>query len=159
MAATQHHVKLYLRSHGQGTVLGPMHMLFLIYINDLSTDIQSTIRLFAQMIVLFIEQYILLMTTMQLLQQDINTLTNWVIKWQMQFIVNKCSILQLSKYIPIFHGRQASQYHWTLLLRDTNIDHHLSWIRQVELDCVCKKAARLMGFFQRNLQNCPIIIP
>ena len=33
------------------------------------------------------------------------------------------------------------------------IDHHLSWRPQV--DYICKKAIRLIGFIQRNLQNCP----
>ena len=32
------------------------------------------------------------------------------------------------------------------------IDHHLSWNSQV--DYVCSKAMRLIGFLQRNLRNC-----
>ena len=32
-----------------------------------------------------------------MLQQDLDTLTSWAETWQMQFNVNKCSILQLSK--------------------------------------------------------------
>ena len=33
------------------------------------------------------------------------------------------------------------------------IDHRLSWRPQV--DYVCSKATRLIGFLQRNLRNCP----
>ena len=33
------------------------------------------------------------------------------------------------------------------------IDHHFSWNSQV--DNVCSKVARLLGFLQRNLRNCP----
>ena len=42
----------------------------------------------------------------QILQQDIDVLTNWTEKWQMQFSVNKCSILQLSKH----HHKSLFQY-------------------------------------------------
>ena len=88
----------------QGMVLGPI--LFLIYINDLITN--STIRLFADDCLIY--RVINSSADHQLLQQDLNTLSNWATKWQMKFNVNKCSILQLSKhhhiteYISIFYG-------------------------------------------------------
>ena len=75
----------------------------------------------------------------------------------MQFNVNKCSILQLSKH----HHKCSFPYSMSgKLLKivqqhsylGIQIDHHLSWNSQV--DYVCSKAMRLIGFLQRNLRNC-----
>ena len=68
-------------------VLGPT--LFLVYINDLITDIQSTIRLFADDCLIY--RPINSPTDHQLLQQGLNTLTNWATKWQMKFNIDKCN--------------------------------------------------------------------
>jgi len=138
----------------QGSVLGPT--LFLVYINDLITGIQSTIRLFADDCIIY--RPINSSTDHQILQQDLNTLTSWAATWQMQFNVNKCSILQLSKH----HHKSLFPYSMMgKLLKiveqhsylGIQIDHRLSWRPQV--DYVCSKATRLIGFLQRNLRNCP----
>ena len=80
-------------------------------------------------------------------------LTIWAEKWQMQFNTNKCSILQLSKHHhkSFMSGKflkNVEQYPYLGI----QIDHHLSWNSQV--DNVCSKAARLLGFLQHNLCNC-----
>ena len=82
----------------QGTVLGPI--LFLIYINDLITDINSTIRLFTDDCLIY--RVINSSANHQLLQQDLNTLSSWATKWQMKFNVNKCSILWGAKCLKIY---------------------------------------------------------
>ena len=125
----------------QGSVLGPT--LFLVFINDLINSIQSTIRLFADDRLIYRPIYSLLDHQML---QDIDILTNWAKKWQMHFNIN---LLQLSKH----HHKSLFQYFMSgKLLRNVEqhsylriqIDHHLSWNSQV--DNVCSKAARLLGF-------------
>ena len=137
----------------QGSVLGPS--LFLIFINDLINNIQSTIRLFADDCLIY--RPICSSIDHEVLQQDLDTLTSWAETWQMQFNVNKCSILQLSKH----HHKSSFPYSMSgKLLKivkqhsylGIQIDHHLSWNSQV--DYVCSKAMRLIGFLQRNLRNC-----
>jgi len=61
----------------QGTVLGPL--MFLLYINDISTGIGSSIRLFADNCVLY--RVIKSTKDHNHLQQDLNTLVEWTKQW------------------------------------------------------------------------------
>jgi len=57
----------------QGIVLGPL--MFLLYINDITTNITSSTRLFADDCVLYCVVH-------HLLQQDLNRITQWTKQWQ-----------------------------------------------------------------------------
>ena len=77
----------------QGTVLGPL--LFLVYINDIENNIDSSIRLFADDSAIYrpinsIEDSITL-------QRDLFKLQEWADKWQMSFNVKKCKTLRITK--------------------------------------------------------------
>ena len=65
----------------QGTVLGPL--LFSLYINDISADIESEIRLFADDCVCYRE--IKNEEDTLKLQRDIDRLGSWARKWGMRF--------------------------------------------------------------------------
>jgi len=141
----------------QVTVLGPT--LFLVYINDIITNIQSTVRLFADDCL--IHRPINPPNDHQLLQQDLNTLNTWAETWQMNFNADKCCILQLSKH----HYKTTFPYHMTSkLLKVVEqdfylgiiIDHHLFW--KPRINHVCNKATRLIGFLQRNLRKCSRVL-
>ena len=76
----------------QGSVLGPV--LFLLYVNDITENIQSQMRLFADDCLIYRT-----VTSTQdhiILQDDLNALTTWANIWQMEFNVSKCKILQVS---------------------------------------------------------------
>ena len=73
----------------QETVLGPL--LFLLYINDITKDISSEIRLFADDCILY--RQIVSNTDSVKLQDDINKLYSWSLIWQMSFNTKKCHIL------------------------------------------------------------------
>ena len=77
----------------QGTVLGPL--LFLLYINDISNDIRSEIRLFADDCILYrpIKNH----NDCHILQDDIAKLHHWSLVWQMSFNAKKCHILTISR--------------------------------------------------------------
>ena len=77
----------------QGTVLGPL--LFLIYINDIVTNVNSEIRLFADDCILY--RRIESVTDSQVLQNDINSLYLWSKTWQMDFNVSKCHTMSITR--------------------------------------------------------------
>ena len=66
----------------QGSVLGPL--LFLVYINDLTDNISSNMRLFADDSSLFarVQGF---EATHNMLLRDLSTITTWAYQWKMQF--------------------------------------------------------------------------
>ena len=77
----------------QGTVLGPL--LFSLHINDITADIESEIRLFADDCVCYREMKDKEDTLK--LQRDIDRLGNWARKWGMRFQPVKCNMMQLTR--------------------------------------------------------------
>ena len=66
----------------QGSVLGPL--LFLVYINDLTENISSQMRLFADDSSLFTPVKDVNETNEKLIQ-DLQIITNWAYQWKMVF--------------------------------------------------------------------------
>ena len=66
----------------QGSILGPL--LFLIYINDLPENLQSTVKLFADDISLFSTIYEPNISASQL-ESDLKKISHWAWKWKMNF--------------------------------------------------------------------------
>ena len=79
----------------QGTVLGPL--LFFLHINDITADIESEIRLFADDCVCY--RKIKDKEDTLKLQRDIGRLGNWARKWGMRFQPIKCNMMRLTKNI------------------------------------------------------------
>ena len=77
----------------QGTVLGPE--LFSLHINDIMSDIESEIRLFADDCVSYRE--IKDIEDILKLQKGIDRLGIWARKWGMRFQPVKCNMIQLTK--------------------------------------------------------------
>ena len=66
----------------QGSVLGPL--LFLVYINDLTDNISSNIKLFADDSSLFTRVRGITIAHSKLIR-DLETIKNWAFQWKMQF--------------------------------------------------------------------------
>jgi hypothetical protein len=77
----------------QGSILGPI--FFLIYVNDITEQIKSSIYLFADDVKLFS-----LSENSTYLQNDLNTLRAWSIKWQLEISREKCSVLYIGQNNP-----------------------------------------------------------
>ena len=77
----------------QGTVLCPL--MFLLYVNDITTDISSCIRLFADDCVLY--RIVQSEQDHHYLQQDLSCIIHWTNQWQMKLNIDKCVILACSR--------------------------------------------------------------
>lgn len=82
----------------QGSVLGPL--LFILYVNDLPSEVSSFCKLFADDAKLYKELRNL--EDFEMIQNDLDKLCQWTIKWLMFFNVNKCKILHIGKENPKF---------------------------------------------------------
>jgi hypothetical protein len=138
----------------QGTVLGPL--LFLIYINDLPSKVNSTARLFADDCLLY--RHIKTNDDTTSLQDDINDLQYWERDWQMHFNPDKCEVIRITtkgKIIPssyFIHGKELNITSKGKYLGIT-ISQNLSWNNHI--DNVCRKANNTTAFLRRNLSSCP----
>ena len=83
----------------QGSVLGPL--LFLIYINDLDSGISSDISKFADDSK--IDKIIRSESDVKDVQGYLDRLNKWVVRWQMEFNIDKCRIINAGREIP--HNR------------------------------------------------------
>ena len=90
----------------KGSVLGPV--LFLMFINDLPDNINSSTRLFADDCILY--RHIRNNNEQHLLQEDLDRLATWEKTWGMEFHPQKCSVLRISK------AREPRTFHLKVLL-------------------------------------------
>ena len=137
----------------QGTVTGPMD--FLVFINDLPHNLTSSVKLFADDCIVF--RKIAGPEDAGMLQKDLDALTAWQSKWQMNFNAQKCYVLGVT------HSRSPHNFKYTLNnseLADmqeypylgVTITSNLTWNSHVNK--VVAKANRTLGFIKRNLYSC-----
>ena len=138
----------------QGTVLGPL--LFSLHINDIMSDIESEIRLFADDCVCYREIKDIEDTLK--LQKDIDRLGILARKWGMRLQPVKCNMMQLTNK----HNKIQASYtlEGTVLENVDSIKYlgvtitsDLKWNSHIRN--VCTKANRTLGFLRRNLFSCP----
>ena len=138
----------------QGTCLGPV--LFLCYINDITQNISSHLRLFADDALLF--RPIKSEADHHALDADLQTLSNWAKSWSMKFNAKKCHSMTFSrKPTPSSHfytlsGEVLSQvlsspYLGVTISNDLNFNTHIAK--------TTSKASRTLGFLTRTLRACP----
>ena len=132
---------------------GPL--LFLLYINDLPDNVQSSLRLFADDALLY--GIVASDADCDLLQSDLRRVESWQYHWQMEFNPSKCKIVTISqknnppqrKYV--FCGVDLEQVD-SLPYLGVTISNKLKWSAHVSITAA--KANKSLGTIQRNLWNC-----
>lgn len=137
----------------QGSVLGPL--LFLIYINDLPTNVSSKICLFADDCVLY--RKVTDAADISLIQEDLNNITKWCQLWRMELNVRKCKSMRISSAevtsptytlnnIPL---ECVTSYKYL----GVHITNNLSW--KTHIDYIATKATSTLGYFRRKFPQAP----
>ena len=137
----------------QGTVLGPL--LFLIYINNLPDSVSSTVRLFADDCLVYRE--VGSIDDQLALQRDLDFLENWAHIWGMKFNPSKCTILTISRSLPLhkFYSlcgailQQVSEAKYLGVI----ISEDLHWSKHIQ--GLAPKTSSTLGLLRRNLSLCP----
>ena len=134
----------------QGSVLGPL--LFILYINDIDSDIVSRLSKFADDTKLFSEAS----STEQalLLQQDLDNLYQWSQDWLMLFNIKKCKVMHLGQNNMHVSYKLGGE---TLSTVDEEKDLGVIIQSDLKVSAQCLKAVksskRILGLICRNFSN------
>jgi len=138
----------------QGTVLAPL--LFLCFINDITKNISSSIKLYADDVLIY--RSIDTKADCLLLQKDLITLENWAHKWNMCFSPLKCEFLKITnnRDVILFNyfiqNTEIREVQETKYLGVT-LNNNLKWSSHIQI--ISKKANSVLGFLRRNFSTCP----
>ena len=132
-------------------------LLFSLHINDITADIESENRLFADACVCY--RGIKDKEDTLKFQRDIDRLGNWARKWGMRSQPVKCNMMQLTK--KTLNKIQASYRVEGAVLENVDnikylcvtISNDLKW--NTHISNICTKANRTLGFLRRTLFSCP----
>lgn len=141
----------------QGSVLGPL--LFLIFINDIASNISSSVRLYADDCVIY--RAVSTDSDMQSLQQDLDYVTLWCSTWELDLNADKSYHVTFSKGKRILNTRYTVgnkvlrnvpevKYLGVLLSEDLSFHQHINK--------TVKKAASMLSLVIRNLRGAPQIL-
>ena len=134
----------------QGSVLGPI--LFVIYINDLDSELVSKIGKFADDTKMC--KGITNLEDAHTLQEDLNKLSKWSADWQMEFNTDKCSVIHV--------GKNNIKHQYSLcnkVLKASSREADLGIIMNDSLkfseqcNSVVKGANSILGLIRRTIKN------
>ena len=139
----------------QGTVLAPL--LFLVYITDLPKNIVSSVKLYADDVLIY--RTINSEQDHMILQQDLNMLQKWADTWLMTFNPTKCEFIRVShKKHPRICDYYIQEHPIKVVTHakylGVTIDEHLSFNEHVNR--IAHKANTVKAFLQRNITSCPL---
>ena len=105
----------------QGLILGPL--LFLIYLNDMTENLQSNPKLFAEDTSLFTLINYPNATTKQLCM-DLDKIKEWAFQWKMSF--NPDNLNKWKKLFSLVRSKMLFIHQFSLIINKFSKFHHIS---------------------------------
>ena len=140
----------------QGSVLGPL--LFVIYINDLSSCVSSCLFKFADDAKLY--RLISNLTDIQLLQKDIDSLYEWSSNWLLNFSIPKCKAMHVGKccFDDYFYYMDNQQLPNVCQEKDLGVlvDNELRFHQHTAF--IVAKANRLLAIIRKTFINLDMVM-
>ena len=135
-------------------------VLAVLYINDITECVSSTVKLCADDTKIY-REIIDPIIDCQLLQNDLTNISEWARKWQLRFNADKCESMRIT------HSRDKSVTNYFLgqPLKDVNnfkdlgvtITKDLSWSNHISI--TVNKVNKVLGFVKRSVgtanNSCP----
>ncbi|KAK7088907.1 hypothetical protein V1264_024561 [Littorina saxatilis] len=143
----------------QGSVLGPL--LFTLYINDLPSQVTSSVKLFVDDTKLYTRTDV--PSGPVVMQEDLDNLQEWSDNWLLKFHPKKCSVLKLGKQHTetSYHmkGRSESGEEVSITLEESEtekdlgvlVDNRLSFKGHVAQ--ATAKANKTIGIIRRSFEH------
>ena len=137
----------------QGSILGPL--LFLVYVNDVSVNLVSPTRLFADDCVIY--RQVVSTDDCVTLQEDLARLYAWSQRWQLALNLSKCKAVCISnqRNPPSYtYGMNNVVLEWvdTFKYLGVRLDSKLKWGAHVAE--ITAKANRTLSLLRRTMQGC-----
>ena len=132
----------------QGSVLGPL--LFLIYINDITNDVQSNVKLFADDTSMSLSDNDAVVRT-DIMNSDLQKINSWAEKWKVKFSEEKTELLNFVRgnntLLPLtfgdtaLHSKENHKHLGLILQNNFKWDKHIdSLINKVTMLLSCMKS-------------------
>ena len=137
--------KMVSSSVPQGSVLGPI--MFLLYVNDMPIGINSYMNMFADDAKIM--RKVKTLEDCNKLQEDLDKIYDWSVKWQMEFNINKCHVMKMgkSKYRPCKTYKMGEK-----IIKEVTEEKDLGVIIQNDLSPE-KHVNKIFGKTYKMLQN------
>ena len=142
---------------GQGTCLGPL--AFILYINDLASDLDGKVQLAKFADDLKIWREVKSDVDQEQLQNCLDSIAEWAANWQMDISVEKCFVMKIGSFSSKFNYKiNGTTLSYVNSIKDLGIivDTNLSY--STHCCAISKKASRranmiLRAFQTRNLDS------
>jgi len=137
----------------QGSVLGPL--LFLIFVNDLSDWVKSSILMFADNTKIWTK--IKDTGECDLLQQDRSMLMEWSKQWLLAFNTDKCNVMHTGHDLPTVYtmpdGKNTIQLETITVEKDLGV-YVTNYLKPTE-QCIqaARKAQSVLGTIKKAIQD------
>ncbi|CAM5151637.1 unnamed protein product [Natator depressus] len=134
----------------QGSVLGPV--LFNIFINDLTSGLNSEVAKFADNTKLF--KIVKSKADREGLQRDLTKVGDWATQWQMIFNIDKCKVIHIGKNNPNYTFRMMG-YKLAVITQERDLGVTVDGSLKSSAQCAAavKKTNRMLVTIRKVIKN------